>query len=119
MTELLPCPFCGSDDIDPEGVSSFKPEFRTPDNNWKDHATPDKIEHRPACNNCNATTDNDWNERNSNQQIIADLIKSVQSLMMVNANLKWGEPYPGRNHAVEDAAEKALAKATHSANKEI
>lgn len=59
------CPFCGSTDIDPEGVASFKPEYRNGDLDltWDKDATPDKIEHRPACNDCNATTCGDWNTR--------------------------------------------------------
>lgn len=60
--KLLPCPFCGCKDIDPEGVASFKPEYRTSDNNWKT-CTPDMLENRPACANCNTTTDGDWNAR--------------------------------------------------------
>lgn len=62
-TKFLPCPFCGSTKIDPEGVAAFKPEYRAQDLNWNEHATPDKIEHRPACLECGATTDGDWNVR--------------------------------------------------------
>jgi len=62
MKNLKPCPFCGSPDIDPEGVASFKPEYRNSNNTWPT-AQPHMIENRPACNNCGATTDGDWNTR--------------------------------------------------------
>jgi len=62
MTELKPCPFCGSTDIDPEGVACFKPEYKGGSVGW-DKATDDMIVHRPACNSCGATTDGDWNTR--------------------------------------------------------
>lgn len=62
-TSLKSCPFCGSEDIDPEGVASFKKEYRTQNLTWDKDATPDRIERRPACNNCGATTDGDWNVR--------------------------------------------------------
>lgn len=60
--ELKPCPFCGSFDIDPEGVASFKEQYQTSDNTW-DKCTPGMIENRPACNNCGATTNGEWNAR--------------------------------------------------------
>ncbi|PHS61022.1 MAG: hypothetical protein COB09_18925 [Thalassobium sp.] len=63
MTNLKPCPFCGSTDIDPEGVASFKPEFRAREMSWADDDIADYIQHKPACNNCGATTEGDWNTR--------------------------------------------------------
>jgi len=60
--EIKPCPFCGSTDIDPEGVACFKPEYKGGSVGW-DKATDDMIVHRPACNSCGATTDGDWNTR--------------------------------------------------------
>jgi len=69
--ELLPCPFCGSTDVDPTGVASFKDnEKNNPDGsprNWY-KAKPEWIEHRPACNNCGASTDSDWNTRPTQPQ---------------------------------------------------
>lgn len=61
--ELKPCPFCGSTNIDPEGVASFKPEFRSKDMTWDRDATPERLEHHPACQDCDATTGGDWNVR--------------------------------------------------------
>jgi len=62
--ELLPCPFCGSSDIDPKGLASFKPEYHHDTTlTWDKDATPEKIEHRPACNNCSAATYGDWKTR--------------------------------------------------------
>lgn len=62
--KLLPCPFCGSSDIDPEGVASFKEEHRFNDSKFGwDNYEPHMIEHRPCCNKCGATTDGDWNIR--------------------------------------------------------
>jgi len=61
-TKLLPCPFCGCEDIDPEGVASFKPEYQLGSNHWNS-ATPEMIQHRPACTNCSASTGGDWNVR--------------------------------------------------------
>lgn len=63
MPELKPCPFCGSKNIDPKGVASFKPEYRHSGMNWKEHGTPERIQHKPACDDCGATTDRDWNTR--------------------------------------------------------
>lgn len=60
--ELLPCPFCKSTDIDPEGVAQFKKEYRTLANNWENH-TPEMLEHKPSCNSCGATTNGNWNTR--------------------------------------------------------
>ena len=74
--ELDYCPFCGSTNIDPEGVSAFKPEYRSLDMTWHKDATPEKIEHRPACNNCSATTDGDWNKRHY-ALMACDLISQV------------------------------------------
>lgn len=65
---LAPCPFCGSSNIDPEGVASFKKEYRTQDMTWAKDSTPDRIENRPACSDCGATTDGDWNARAVNAQ---------------------------------------------------
>lgn len=62
ISSLLPCPFCGSGDVDPEGVAAFKPEHRTSDMTWDD-ARPEHIEHYPACNVCSATTNGNWNTR--------------------------------------------------------
>lgn len=62
--ELMPCPFCGSKDIDPEGVASIAEEHRKEVGTW-DKAQPHHIVNRPACTNCNATTDGDWNTRES------------------------------------------------------
>ena len=52
--ELLPCPFCGSSDVDHEGLSSI-------------------IDTRPACNNCGASTDGDWNARHTHTAISLDV----------------------------------------------
>lgn len=62
--ELKTCPFCGSSDIDPKGVGSFKPEYRgQKDFTWENYE-PDMVEHSPACNECGATAgDSDWNAR--------------------------------------------------------
>ncbi len=52
--KLLPCPFCGSDDIDPEGVFFY------------DGGDTAKPINAPACNKCSATsgkTVDDWNNR--------------------------------------------------------
>lgn len=62
--ELKPCPFCGSADIDSEGVSSIKKDSGV--GLWKD-AKPEHIEHHPACNNCSATTNGAWNTRSDSQ----------------------------------------------------
>jgi hypothetical protein len=68
-SKLKECPFCGSTDIDPEGVASFRDEEKhNPDGslrNWKDDALPERIQHSPACNECGATTDGDWNTRHT------------------------------------------------------
>lgn len=61
--KLKPCPFCGSEDIDPEGIASFKEEYRNKNLNWDEHANEETIEHKPACNVCGATTNGDWNKR--------------------------------------------------------
>jgi len=61
--ELLPCPFCGSKDIDPTGCSAFLPEYQVEGKTWDGDDIQDKLRHFPACNNCNATTDGDWNTR--------------------------------------------------------
>jgi len=61
--ELRNCPFCGSNDIDPEGVASFKPPFIFDENLKWENAEPHMIENRPACNECGATTNGDWNTR--------------------------------------------------------
>lgn len=45
---LLPCPFCGSADIDPEGVLASK-------DGGKNYTYP-------ACNDCSASCEN-WNTR--------------------------------------------------------
>lgn len=50
MSELKPCPFCGSNDIDPNGCASQLSEFGP-------------LVTRPACDNCGATTDASWNTR--------------------------------------------------------
>lgn len=48
---FLPCPFCGSWDIEPDGVSYYK-----------DGKEENGLCHDPACNNCGATSNN-WNVR--------------------------------------------------------
>ena len=48
MTELKPCPFCGGEDIDPEGVFAE-------DQNGKNYTYP-------SCNDCDASC-TDWNTR--------------------------------------------------------
>lgn len=60
---LKPCPFCGSNDIDPEGVTSFKKEYRDKEGVSWSHYTEKMLEHRPSCNNCGATTEDNWNNR--------------------------------------------------------
>jgi hypothetical protein len=50
MSKLEPCPFCGSNDIDPNGCASQLSEFGP-------------LVTRPACDNCGATTDVSWNTR--------------------------------------------------------
>lgn len=64
MTELAlkPCPFCRSSDIDPEGATGIKPEYRNRGATW-DSVKPFMVEHSPACTECGATTDGDWNTR--------------------------------------------------------
>lgn len=47
----MPCPFCGSLDIDPEGVAYYK-----------DGDKKNGLSHDPACNDCGATC-KDWNTR--------------------------------------------------------
>jgi hypothetical protein len=59
------CPFCGSADIDPEGVAFIPKRHHGMVKTW-DYAKPDQIEHRPACTNCGASTDGDWNARPAN-----------------------------------------------------
>lgn len=80
---LKPCPFCGSTDIDPEGVACFKREYRGTDATW-DTAKPEQIENRPSCQNCNATTDGDWNTRAEALSIIGGLTKPVSLSVIVN-----------------------------------
>jgi hypothetical protein len=44
-----------------------------------------------------------------------DLLAAVKSRKAELDALKWGQPFPGRPHAVMDAAEAAIAKATGAA----
>jgi hypothetical protein len=64
--QLLPCPFCGSTDIEPDGVASIKKDVRAVVKFWKD-ALPEHIINRPCCNTCGATTEGDWNTRAARQ----------------------------------------------------
>lgn len=66
------CPFCGSIQVDPEGVASIKQdtvEF------WKD-AAPEHIEHSQACDVCSATAD-EWNNRYY-ESIIRELLAVIE-----------------------------------------
>ncbi len=83
---LLPCPFCGSTDIDPEGVSSFKDQYKYCGYSWNDDDKEGKIEHRPACNNCSATTDGDWNHRAP----VTNASEDVREIDPLSENYKAG-----------------------------
>jgi len=125
--ELKPCPFCGSDNIDPEGVASFKPEYRTSDMNWEEDASKGTIQHRPACADCGATTEENWNTRADQEQIeglgealgeldmviksaFADLhaIKKVED-MMENSGLDKGS-LPLAHRIKAEAQQKQLER---------
>jgi len=78
--ELLPCPFCGCKDIDPEGVAYYP------------QGDKDKgLHHDPACNQCSATTAYPWNTRAATKpavpqqmiDIVQQLSANVQVLMNV------------------------------------
>lgn len=64
--KLLPCPFCGSNDIDPEGVSIIDPAVRKEITHWH-MAEPHHIISKPACNNCSASAD-EWQRRAPNSR---------------------------------------------------
>ena len=73
--ELKNCPFCGSDEIDPEGVSSIKTEYK--DKTWSE-VTVDMCESRPACDSCGASTSGNWNTRPKQAEREAELVKALE-----------------------------------------
>lgn len=89
MTELKPCPFCGSTDIDADGVASIKKDRRGLVAFWKD-ATPDDIENSPSCNNCSASTEIDWNTRAENpNELPLELLPDGWFLDGLNNRVGW------------------------------
>jgi len=93
--EVLPCPFCGTADIDPEGVVAFKPEYRYSDMTEDRDATPDKLEFGPACNQCGCTTDGHWNTRAKQPRELTDT--EIAALLIEHGAEKikpvMGSPY--------------------------
>lgn len=88
--KLLPCPFCGSADIDPEGVASFKKENRGGKFDWANYA-PEMLEYDPACNNCSATASKDsWNTRAAFAELMSPCKFSVTNGDMINLIPKNG-----------------------------
>lgn len=87
------CPFCGSTDIDPEGVACFKKKYRQSYYNWDDHANEETIEHRPACNNCGATTEGDWNTRSADKAnaLLDEAIRLLNGVVQSNGVLVQSE----------------------------
>lgn len=58
MSALKPCPFCGSNRVDPEGWGGVEPDGKTK-------------RAGPACDNCFATADSiaAWNSRAGNNEV--------------------------------------------------
>lgn len=54
MSELSPCPFCGSNDIEPDGVAAMREDGST--------------YHYPSCNDCMASCVN-WNTRHTDSAV--------------------------------------------------
>ena len=103
--ELKNCPFCGSTDIDPEGVASFKEEHRKGENTWTNHS-PEMIEHHPACNNCNATAAIKlWDTRPLESALQAKLDKAVSALEWISRQRYAGWESPEREKAQQTLAE--------------
>jgi len=105
VSKFEKCPFCGSKDIDPEGVASFKEKEWKDEagnlRNWNDHATPERLIHSPACNNCGATSgDSNWNTRTQPTAEVepscdvVELIKEIdEELITLNKwNRAWSTP---------------------------
>lgn len=92
MSVLKPCPFCGSTEIDPEGIAYINPDSGV--KTWNDPNVAEHILRRPACDNCGASTHEDWNTRTPSlgqrdkDVRIQELLEANNSLVLENRALR-------------------------------
>lgn len=94
-TELKPCPFCGSTDIDPEGVLASK-------DGGENYSYP-------ACNDCSASCE-DWNTRTPAKQSTPEELRGA---------VKWANFFLNVQNTVEidDDAKSAIETLIHHATR--
>jgi hypothetical protein len=75
--KLLPCPFCGCTDIDPEGVAFYP-----------DGDASKGVHNAPACTNCSATAGHTVEEWNTRAPVTADTAGLVEALKNARSEFK-------------------------------